>query len=256
MSAARQPSALTLEQEPFLCMRSFAGGFSSGCMGVRHAHPSPQLLYACSGAMTVHTGRFSWMIPTGKAVLIPAGCAHSIRMWGNVQMRSLYFPGEAADLGCAECRVISVTPLLRELILRIIEMGALDSRVAGERRLADVLLDEIRIAPVTPLVLPLPADERALAVARHVLADPAAADGLPHLSRRYGASRRTLERLFLNETGISFGVWRQKTRLLDSIRLLAEGKSVTDAAFDSGYSSVSAFIAAFKQTFGCTPGRL
>jgi AraC-like DNA-binding protein len=48
---------------------------------------------------------------------------------------------------------------------------------------------------------------------------------------------------------MSFGVWRQKARLLDSIRLLAEGKSVAESALDCGYSSVSAS----KSTFGCTP---
>jgi AraC-like DNA-binding protein len=48
---------------------------------------------------------------------------------------------------------------------------------------------------------------------------------------------------------MSFGVWRQKACLLDSIRLLAEGKSVAESALDCGYSSVSAS----KSTFGCTP---
>jgi hypothetical protein len=48
-------------------------------------------------------------------------------------------------------------------------------------------------------------------------------------------SQKTLSRLPF--TGID---------LLDSIRLLAEGQSVTDTALDCGYSSVSAFIAAFK----------
>ena len=54
---------------------------------------------------------------------------------------------------------------------------------------------------------------------------------------------------------MSFGLWRQKARMLHSVRLLAEGAPVTDAALDAGYRSVSAFIAAFKRTFGCTPGR-
>ena len=40
------------------------------------------------------------------------------------------------------------------------------------------------------------------------------------------------------------------------LRVLGEGKSVTDGALESGYSSVSAYIAAFKQTFGCTPGAM
>ena len=41
-----------------------------------------------------------------------------------------------------------------------------------------------------------------------------------------------------------------------TVRVLVEGGSVTDAALESGYASVSAYIAAFKQTFGCTPGAM
>ena len=73
------------------------------------------------------------------------------------------------------------------------------------------------------------------------------------MARRYGLSARTLERLFRAETGMRFGLWRQKAKLLESVRVLVEGGSVTAAALESGYSSVSAYIAAFKQTFGCTP---
>ncbi len=94
-----------------------------------------------------------------------------------------------------------------------------------------------------------------MSVALHVLGAPTGGETLDDLSHRYGAGRRTLERLFSRETGLSFGLWRQKARMLDSLRLLAEGKSVTEAALEEGYASVSAFIAAFRQTFGCTPRR-
>ena len=133
--------------------------------------------------------------------------------------------------------------------------GARFARLSHQHLLG-VLLDEMSVARVEPLMLPLPMDSRAMAVAQHVLRSPCSGEPLDLLSRRYGASRRTLERLFRNETGMSFGLWRQKVRMLDSVRLLSEGKSVTDAAFDTGYASLSAFIAAFKNTFGCTPGRL
>ena len=56
--------------------------------------------------------------------------------------------------------------------------------------------------------------------------------------------------------GLRFGLWRQKARLLESVRVLAADGSVTDAALEAGYASVSAYIAAFKQTFGCTPGAM
>ena len=249
---------LTAEQEPFLTVRSLATTYSSGYVIRTHTHDWHQLLYACSGAMTVQAGRSSWMIPPGKAVFIPAQCGHSIRMWGNVAMRSLYLPTslDAPALQPSECRVLTVTPLLRELILRVIQLAALDARVTVHNLLLGVLLEELHSAPVTPWMLPLPLDPRANVVAQRVLEFPAGAETLDELARRYGVGRRTLERLFQVETGIPFGLWRQKARLLYSVRVLAEGNSVTDAALDSGYTSVSAFIAAFKQTFGCTPGQL
>jgi AraC-like DNA-binding protein len=256
MSQIRQE--LTIDQEPFLAVRSFTCGYSNGTLIEPHRHNWHQLLYACAGAMSVHAERHSWMIPPGKAVFIPAMCEHSIRMWGAVAMRSLAFPATLAghEQITGECRVLSVTLLLRELILRVTTMSALDSRVPSHQRLLGVLLDEMNAAPIAPFALPLPLDSCAQAVARHVLANSAGGDTLDQMARRYGAGKRTLERRFRSETGMSFGLWRQKVRMLDSARLLAQGKSVTDAALDTGYASVSAFIAAFKQTFGYTPGRL
>jgi AraC-like DNA-binding protein len=258
MSPARQRPRLTVEQEPFLVARSYNGTLASGFELHEHSHPWRQLLYATSGAMTVTAGSSTWLVTPGKAVFIPHGCRHGIRMWGEVAMQSLYFPPDLASpaLECPDCRVLTVTPLLRELILRIISITAVDSRDAGAMRLLGVLLDEMGDAPDTPLLLPMPADPRALAIAREVLGDPAAPADLDAIARRHGAGRRTAERLFRAETGLSFGLWRQKARLLTSARLLAEGRSVTDAGLDAGYSSVSAFIAAFKTAFGCTPGRL
>jgi len=257
-SAARPRRRLTAEQEPFLAARALSTTYSSGSCLHPHRHASHQLLFASSGAMTVTGDQTTWMIPPGRAVLIPAGVLHAIRMWGEVAMRSLYFPPPAADpvFLAGACRVISVSPLLRELILRVAELAALDSRVPADARLMSVLMDELASAHVEPLLLPLPSDARALTAANAILASPAEDVTTDDVARGSGLSARTLERLFRAETGMPFGLWRQKARLLESVRLLVEGGSVTDAALDSGYSSVSAYIAAFKQTFGCTPGAM
>jgi AraC-like DNA-binding protein/quercetin dioxygenase-like cupin family protein len=248
---------LAAEQEPFLVARALSATYSSGSVLNPHKHAAHQLLFASSGAMTVTGDRTSWMIPPGRAVLIPAGIQHSIRMWGEVAMRSLYFPVTVDAPGFGDtCRVISIGPLLRELILRVAELAALDSRVDVEARLMTVLMDELAAANVEPLLLPLPSDARALAVAGCVLKNPADDATADALARRCGVSTRTLERLFRAETGMRFGLWRQKAKLLESVRVLAERGSVTDAALESGYASVSAYISAFKQTFGCTPGKL
>ena len=156
--AGAQRRRITAEQEPFLVARALSTTYSSGYVMHPHTHASHQLLFASSGAMTVTGDRTSWMIPPGRAVLIPAGIPHAIRMWGEVAMRSLYFPvsAPAPVFDANTCRVISVSPLLRELILRVAELAALDSRVAVEARLMSVLMDELETAQIEPLLLPLP----------------------------------------------------------------------------------------------------
>jgi AraC-like DNA-binding protein/mannose-6-phosphate isomerase-like protein (cupin superfamily) len=256
----RAVARLTAEQEPFLAVRSLATNYATGYRIESHQHPWHQFLYAISGAMTVSTDQSSWMIPTGRAVFIPARRAHAIRMWGTVEMRTLFLSSALRGFESAECRVLEVASLLRELILRAVSRIGLDSRVEHDARLIGLLEDEIKTAMAeaedSPLTLPMPGDERALALARYVLERPLISDSVDDLAKQHGIARRTLERRFREETGMSFGMWRQKARLLDSIRLLAEANSVTDTALDCGYSSVSAFIAAFKSTFGYTPGRL
>ncbi len=226
----------------------------------RHHHPWHQFLYAVTGAMTVSIEGSSWMIPTGRAVFIPAGGSHAIRMWGTIEMRTLFFSPALTGYENAECRVMEVAPLLRELILRVVERMGLDTRIEHDVRLIGLLEDEIKegmaAAANSPLALPLPRDERALLLARCVLETPSMTASVDDLAKQHALARRTLERRFREETGMSFGMWRQKARLLDSIRLLAEGRSVTDAALECGYSSLSAFIAAFRSTFGHTPGQL
>src|SRR4029450_10711886 len=163
-SAGAMRRRLTAEQEPCLVARALSTTYSNGSVLHPHKHASHQLLFASTGAMTVTGDRTSWMIPPGRAVLIPAGISHAIRMWGEVAMRSLYFPvnAPAPVFDAQTCRVISVSPLLRELILRVAELAALDSRVAAEARLMRVLMDDLEMAHVEPLLLPLLADSRAL----------------------------------------------------------------------------------------------
>jgi AraC-like DNA-binding protein len=118
-----------------------------------------------------------------------------------------------------------------------------------------LLIDLIRQARRVDLVLPLPSDRRALALAQQLQDEPSNGAGLADLARRAGASLRTLQRLFPAETGLTLEAWRQKARLIWSITRLSAGASVSTAAFDAGYESPSAFIAAFKRQFGVTPGR-
>jgi AraC-like DNA-binding protein len=127
---------------------------------------------------------------------------------------------------------VNLPPLVRELVLHASRRNTLRRDSATGRRLAQVILDQLETLPAEPLQLPMPIDPRAT-----------------------GASQRTLERLFLAETQMTFGRWRQRLRLVEALRLLAEGHAVTRVALDDGYQSPSAFVSAFRRELGTTPGR-
>ena len=238
-----------------LLARTLAVGYASGTVLEHHAHDWAQLVYASEGVMSVHTEEGTWVVPSHRAVWIPARVGHSIAMSGWVSMRTLYLlPGLAGALA-RRCRVVTVSPLLRHLILHAIAQGVLRREVPEHRRLIAFLLDQLRELPAAPLELPMPRDPRALRVALRLREDPGEPAPPDELARAAGASRRTLERLFQHETGLSLGRWRQQARLLHAMRLLARGESVTSTALEVGYESTSAFIAAFSSVLGTTPGR-
>ena len=149
---------------------------------------------------------------------------------------------------------MNVTPLLRELILETIRLGMLVDDVPEHARMATVLVDQIGGSPEAPLEIKLPADVRARRVAENVQADLSATTSIAQLVAGSGASVRTVERLFLRETGMTFGRWRQRAKVLNALQRLAAGDSVTSAGLAIGYDSTSAFIAMFKRVLGTTPG--
>ena len=69
-----------------------------------------------------------------------------------------------------------------------------------------------------------------------------------------GVSAKTIERAFVNDAKMTFGEWRQRTRICRAVELLAGGLAVKDAALEVGYETTSAFITAFKRYAGTTPG--
>lgn len=220
-----------------------------------HRHDWHQLIYAVTGVMTVTTPDGYWIVPMNRAVWVPARVVHAITMSGAVAMRTLYLsPRLPHDLPRG-CHVLSVPPLLRELLLHSIAVGGLDRRVARDRRLLDVLVDQLVVHPSDPLRIERVRDPRAERVARRVLDEPGERASLERMAKQAGASKRTLERAFKLETGMTFGRWRQHVRHVHALRLLGIGRSVTSVALDVGYDSVSAFVSGFRRAFGVTPGR-
>jgi AraC-like DNA-binding protein len=218
-----------------------------------HFHDRDQLVYASRGVMTVRTSTGTWVVPTHRAVWIPETLPHTITMSGTVAMRTLYLKARLVRALPRDCCVLNVSPLLNSLILHVCSCGTLRTRVAWQRHLIDVTVDQLKAIQRVPLQLPNPLDPRALRVARALQTDPGGRQRLDRVCRASGASARTVERLFLDETGITLGKWRQQLRLMKAMCVLGEGAKVTHAALEAGYSTPSAFIAAFRRSLGTSP---
>ena len=234
-------------------MASLSYDFQDRHLIPEHFHPEHQLVFASVGVMTVRTRQSIWVVPPLRAVWIPAKTPHAIVMSGAVSMRTLYFLPALIQRLPRGCFVLSVSALLRELILHACNYPKLSQKRRSERAIIEIVVDQLEAAHAVPLQLPHPEDPRAMKVAQALLDDPGKQRTLERLCADCGASKRTIERLFLVETNMTFGRWRQQLRLLHALRLLASGEKVTAAALEAGYASTSAFISMFRKQLGTTP---
>lgn len=217
-----------------------------------HAHDAAQLVFARSGVMRVTTADGVRVVPPARALYMPARMPHSIHCTTALAMRSVYMVrGAGRDLS-AECAVLNVTPLMREIVIRLVEGPASPRQ---RRLLAALLMEEMTAVHHVPLHLPEPESDALRRIGEALRADPADRRVLEDWARETGMSRRTLARRFLAETGMGFSAWRRQLRFLRAVERLGEGAPVTEVAFDAGYDSPSAFISAFRRTLGVTPRR-
>lgn len=215
-----------------------------------HAHDAHQLVWTPDGILAVEIENRSWMLPTTLALWVPAGVLHTSIALRDSVMEGIYLDPDRSVPAWDTATAVRMTPLARELLGHL--RGPLDG--PQRQRAEAVLMDALVPAATSTIAVPLPSDARALAIARRILADPGDPRTLAEHGRETGASTRTLLRIFLRETGLPFSTWKTHARLQAAVGHLAEGSTVSQAAYLVGYSTPSAFIAAFHRLTGQTPG--
>ena len=219
----------------------------------KHSHHQAQLLYAVSGVISLTTGSGTWVVPPSRAVWLPPNLEHITTSHTSVQFRSLLIDVESHAGLPKDCMVVEVTPLLRELILRLAELVDKSDRREMADAVIRLLLLELSFLPAQPLNLPKPMHAALAEFCEGMCKDLARELSIEQAARQLHMSRATFMRLFQRETGLSFGKWRQQARMLKALALLAEGKSVLDVALECGYDSPSAFSAMFRRSLGRAP---
>jgi AraC-like DNA-binding protein len=218
-----------------------------------HQHRRGQLLYAASGVLAVSAPQGAWVAPPERAVWIPGGTPHAVRMVGPVSTRSVLIePGVCGALGSA-CRVIEVSPLLRNLLVAATQLPREYDLDGRDHLVIELLLAELERAPVIPIAVPFPLTPELARKCHAYLECPTPHAKIADWAGELALSRRTFTRIFRRETGMSFAEWRQQACLLIALPRLAAGETVTSLALDLGYDSPAAFATMFRRRLGRSP---
>lgn len=230
---------------------SDVGGFELD----HHRHKKGQMLLVQRGALSCEVEGGLWIVPPRSAIWIPGGALHAIKAAGALEGYNAFVdPGVDMHLPTT-CCAVSVTPLLRELLSRAAHLPYLYEEGGANTRLVAVLLDELAMAQVEDLHLPMPSDPRLRRIVDEMMAFPANRGTLESWARRAGMSERTLLRLMSRETGMSFGRWRQQLGVVLAVKWLAGGASIQQVSGDLGYESVPSFVTMFRKALGTSPAR-
>lgn len=219
-----------------------------------HRHRKGQLVLALRGGAICEVPGAVWMVPPHCAVWVPGDLPHSNRVTPNARVCLLFVEPGASALPDKPCTV-AISPLVRELIQHLAGLPHDYPADGPTARLARVLLDELPNMPVEQLHLPMSSEPRVRRIADALLRDPGDRSTLPEWAQRLAMSERSLARLMVRETGLSFGRWRQQLQLLVALRELSAGAAVQRVSAELGYESVTAFITMFKKALGQPPAR-
>jgi AraC-like DNA-binding protein len=214
-----------------------------------HQHRMGQLLFAASGCVRITLARRLCILPPTRIAWIPPHTPHRAEMKDIVGYRSVWFDPRLIGSLPEDVAVLDTNPLLSAVLERIaLADFAIDWQSGANANLLAVCLDELRVAGREPVFLRLPVDRRLRNFTGDALPPP-----LNELAASAGASQKTVSRIFIQQTGMSYQHWRQQWRFLKSVELLATGNSLSFTAAELGFASDSAFIAFFKKLSGTTP---
>lgn len=219
-----------------------------------HQHCWNQVVYATAGTLVVTVADRWHVITPEQAIWVPTGVPHTTGALHGAEFRNLYVADSPSLTMPRRCTVLSVSPLLRALIVELVEI---DSRGGEEPAYLDridaLIIDQLHRLKALDLHLPWPQSPDLRRVCESLYSAPDDRRTLPEWGAEVGTSPRTLLRRFEKEAGMSLRAWRHRLRLFRAVEWLGAGRTVTEVALDLGYASPSAFTYMFRTEMGCSP---
>jgi len=219
-----------------------------------HQHRKGQLVVALHGGITCILEGGIWMAPTNSAVWIPSGVVHSNKATKGSEICFLLIEPGTVELPQHPC-TLKISPMVKEMILHLTTLPAPYNKGDRADLLVKVLLQELTDMEKENLYWPIPNELRLKRLSHKLMEKPSERKSLTDWAKYLAMSDRTLERLVLKETGLTYKQWYQQLRLILAMRFLSEGMTVQRVSEEVGYQSVNAFINMFKKNLGTTPAR-
>lgn len=236
---------------------AMARHFPRGYVNPQHAHKRGQLIYAISGVMEVSTIDHHWLLPPQRALWMPPQVKHEMRSRTDVELRTLFVRVPDVEQPLPEVpALVYVTPLLRELILRAVDLPVENGASGVAAQVLSLIFCEMRFVPPTEFYMPRVSDPRLVRVEDALRHEPGSHEGVEHWASLANMSLRTFARRIKDETGLSFTDWRQQIRLTEAVVGLVGGEPVTTVALSLGYENTGSFSRMFKRVMGISPSEL
>lgn len=232
---------------PKSVIKGLALNYPSNHIVGEHSHNDHQIIHAIKGVMRVKAEGGIWVIPPGRCLWMPMCKKHQIICMGDVQMKTIYIPDDAAY--SSKVFLFEISPLMREVLVNLSDIE--DHPLLNS--LQKILKYELLNAKPNQLYLPRAKDDRINKIGETYLLDPKNEITLSEWAERLSFSHRTLIRKIKTETGMTFREYRRQARILASIGLLFEGQNITNTGLDVGFNTTSSFIQSFKAVTGTTP---
>lgn len=241
-----------MTRKAYSFVRTFAPGPARDFCVDRH-----YLLCASAGALRLEAQGRVWLLPPARAALIEAGRAIQVSIPRPVTTASVLFDTGFAPPPPAPLTVFDLSPLARSLVAECGTWGEDGQPLTAyaETLFAALAAVTWRLAEQpSPVVVPV---GRSAELRRALRLTEQRLDGevrFEDVAQEVGLAPRSLARRFSDETGMTWRAALRRMRLLRAIEELAAGDTpVTKIAFMVGYTSLSAFNAAFQELTGRTP---
>jgi AraC-like DNA-binding protein/mannose-6-phosphate isomerase-like protein (cupin superfamily) len=226
----------------------------------QHHHEEHEFFLPLQGEIGVEVQGQRLTAGAGKMIYLPPGIEHSFTSAEEAEGDRLFFfvekkTWEKFGGGTFEARTFPASQLSKELLFHLL----IHPETKATKALCETLvqtLSEMLEQPGKTEVAHLTGkvqDERVKKVLAHIQENFQENVSMDELAKSSGLSVRNLNRLFLEETGLTPKQAITLHRMEEAKNLLALKKSVTEVAFDVGYNSVSQFITTFRSVTGKLP---